>query len=630
VLKPGEHIGDWVVGEPLGEGGMATVYRVHSLLAERLTAAVKVLKPTSDPEARARFVREAEALSRLSHPAIVRVMGFSEDPIRGLRYLVMELAEGKTLRERLDEEGALPITDALIAFLPLASALEHAHEAGIVHRDLKPGNIVLCNTGGVRLVDFGIVTSEEWETLTTGGHLGTLAYLPPEIYRSEPVESRSLDVYGFGLVLHEALTGTRVFAVEPGLSAAAAAAAVAVRKLQQPALDPGEGFPEPLRDVVRRATDPDPARRPSMLAVRETLESLFIGAGLERRGPEGHLTERLAEPVLAALTVDLTARVPEPRGPVIPLWKQKGAPTRAGGGRRRRWPALRSRRAAVLLGALAVTIAVLAFVAARARGPLLSRAAIGDTWASPRDGTEYVFVPAGTFEMGCTPGDDQCDRARWPARRVTFDEGFWMARTETTVGAYQRFATETGRPMPPAPDFNRGWSAIDHPIVNVTWHEAEAYCAWAGGALPKEEQWEYASRGGHPDWFHPWGNQKPVCAEGAPNGARFDDGRACREAGTARVGSYSRNGFGLADLAGNVWEWCADPWQPRYGDLPSRVGEPDEPGGRHVLRGGSWVNGPEHLRVSIRSGWLAGTGRDFIGFRCVRGVRGGSPSPSTR
>lgn len=627
MLKPGDPIGDWVVDEPLGEGGMATVYRVHSLLAERLSAAVKVLKPTNDPEARMRFVREAEALSRLSHPAIVRVMGFSEDTVHGLRYLVMELAEGRTLRERLDEEGAMPLTDALIAFLPLASALEHAHEAGIAHRDLKPGNIVLCHAGGVRLVDFGIVTSEEWETLTTGGHLGTLAYLPPEIYRSEVPDSRSLDVYGFGLVLHEALTGTRVFAVEPGLSAAAAAAAVAVKKLQQPALDPGEGFPEPLREVVRRATDPDPVQRPSMRAVRETLESLFVAAGLDRRGPEGHLTERVAEPVLAALSVDLTARVPEPHGPVIPLSRSR--PGRPGGGRRRRFPALPRGGVPLLLGAIVLAAAIVGLVAARAR-EVPERGSIGDTWVSRRDGTEYVFVPAGRFEMGCTPGDSQCDRARWPPRAVSFAKGFWMARTETTVGAYQRFATETGRPMPPAPKFNPGWSSIDHPIVNVTWHEAEAYCAWAGGALPTEEQWEYASRGGRQDWYHPWGNEPPVCREGEPNGARFDDGRACRDAGTVRVGSYSRNGYGLADLAGNVWEWCTDAWQPRYGDLPSRVGEPDEPGGRHVLRGGSWVNGPEHLRVSIRSGWLAGTGRDFIGFRCVRGPQGGSPSPSAR
>jgi formylglycine-generating enzyme required for sulfatase activity len=193
-----------------------------------------------------------------------------------------------------------------------------------------------------------------------------------------------------------------------------------------------------------------------------------------------------------------------------------------------------------------------------------------------------------------------------------------MGRTEVTVGAYQRFAAETGRAMPPAPARNAGWAKTDHPMVNVTWPEAREFCAWSATGLPTEEQWEYAARGGHPDWLHPWGNADPLCTDGAANGARFDDGGACRGAGPSRVASFGRNGYGLADMAGNVWEWCEDPWQPRYGDLPSTEEERDAPGGRQVLRGGSWVNGPGYLRISIRSGWLAGTGRDFIGFRCVR------------
>src|SRR5438552_15616660 len=101
MLRPGERIGDWVVDSALGEGGMGAVYRVHSALSERVEAALKVMKPSLEADARARFVREAEALSALRHPAIIRVMGFSEDPRRGLLYLVMELAEGETLKHRL-------------------------------------------------------------------------------------------------------------------------------------------------------------------------------------------------------------------------------------------------------------------------------------------------------------------------------------------------------------------------------------------------------------------------------------------------------------------------------------------------------------------------------------------------
>src|SRR5689334_2394505 len=101
MLKAGDRIGEWLVERALGEGGMGAVYRVHSALSQRVVAALKVMKPTNEPDARARFVREAEALSALRHPAIVHVMGFSEDSVRGVPYIVMELAVGQTLKERL-------------------------------------------------------------------------------------------------------------------------------------------------------------------------------------------------------------------------------------------------------------------------------------------------------------------------------------------------------------------------------------------------------------------------------------------------------------------------------------------------------------------------------------------------
>jgi serine/threonine protein kinase len=137
MLKAGDRIGDWIIESPLGEGGMGAVFRVHSALSERVDAALKVMKPSLEPDARARFVREAEALSALRHPAIVRVMAFSEDTRRGLLYLVMELAEGETLKRRL-ERGPMTLPEALATVVALAGGLEHAHAEGISHRDLNP------------------------------------------------------------------------------------------------------------------------------------------------------------------------------------------------------------------------------------------------------------------------------------------------------------------------------------------------------------------------------------------------------------------------------------------------------------------------------------------------------------
>lgn len=625
MLKAGERIGDWVVEEPLGEGGMGAVYRVHSALTERLQAALKILKPTSEPDARERFVREAESLSALSHPGIVRVMAFGEDPVRGLPYLAMELAEGETLKSRL-QRGPLNPAEAVTAFAPLASALEHAHAAGIHHRDVKPANVVLCRDGSVKLVDFGIATSQhDWETMAEGEHLGTLPYLPPEIFRGERTDPKGIDVYGVGLMLYEALTGTRPFQVPPGLTPAAVAAAIGKRKLEQQSFDLGESFPPALRGAVLQATHPLPAHRPTMRVLREAIDSLRAAIS-DRRGRVAAPTAPTPRPVPAPVpqrAEEHTARVPEPPGPAV----NEGPRPRKSRARQR----TRMMWIAGAVGAL-VLAGLLAALLRRGRGEPVASASpaasataartprAGDVWTNPRDNAPSVWVPPGKFSMGCTPGDDRCDPAQLPSREITFSEGFWFSRTEVTVGAYKAFARETATRLPEAPSFNEGWQKDDHPIVNITWDDARAYCAWAGSRLPSEAEWEYAARGGHPDWFHPWGGESPACAPGTPNGARFDDGAACRRAGTERVGVYGPNGFGLHDIAGNAWEWCADEWNANYSDAPSdgSAFEEGTSASRRVLRGGSWINGADYLRVSIRSRWYQNRGRDFIGFRCAR------------
>ena len=237
------------------------------------------------------------------------------------------------------------------------------------------------------------------------------------------------------------------------------------------------------------------------------------------------------------------------------------------------------------------------------------RQAPGTVRMHPKDGLEYVWIPQGKFLMGAVPGDHDALDDEKPQHYVRITEGFWLGRTPVTVAAYQRFAQETGNEMPQAPRFNRGWEEENHPIVEVSWNEAKAYCHWAAGRLPTEAEWEYAARGDAGGLKYPWGND--ITNEEANYSAK----------GTSSVGSYPANGFDLYDMAGNVSEWAADWYGKRYyTSSPAR--DPEGPSavlGR-VLRGGSWVSVPAGLRSSFRGRYLPGYGAYNIGFRCVREV----------
>jgi hypothetical protein len=206
----------------------------------------------------------------------------------------------------------MTLEEAVRVFTRLASALEHAHFAGVYHRDLKPANVVLCHDGSVRLVDFGIAATQSAEPLTGGGHLGTISYVPPEVFRSEKADPRAADVYAFGLLLHEALVGKRMFPVERGLSPAAAAASVGTRKLDQKPFDPGEGVPERVREIVRKATDGTPSSRPDMTSVRKALVSLRERRGQVDAAERTPIPGSVPMPIMKSGYEEHTMRVPEP------------------------------------------------------------------------------------------------------------------------------------------------------------------------------------------------------------------------------------------------------------------------------------------------------------------------------
>ena len=226
------------------------------------------------------------------------------------------------------------------------------------------------------------------------------------------------------------------------------------------------------------------------------------------------------------------------------------------------------------------------------------------SFENPVDGLRYVWIPPGPFDMGCDTSDRLCDSDEKPHRRVTLSRGVWIGQTEVTVRAYQRFAEARQLSMPPAPGFNPNWQKTDHPIVNVSWDDATAYCQWAGGRLPTEAEWERAARGD--------GETAAKLEEVA-----WFDGNAGRQ--THPVGQKRANRYGLYDMLGNVWEWCGDRYRQDYYRV-APFADPKGPasGELRSLRGGSWYINPASVRVTYRN-WLLHDLRNFnIGFRCVR------------
>jgi Tol biopolymer transport system component/serine/threonine protein kinase len=276
----GQQLGAYRILSLLGAGGMGEVYQAQDTRLGRLVA-LKILPPgvAANPELRRRFLQEAKAASALNHPHIVTLYDVGSE--NGVDFLVMEYVPGSTL-DKLIPRGGLALTTALRYAIDIADAFAKAHAAGIVHRDLKPGNVMVTDDGAVKVLDFGIAKLAEalesgtpaatalTKTATEGLILGTAAYMSPEQAEGKKVDGRS-DIFSFGTLLYEMVTGRRAFQGDSKMSTLSAV----LREEPKPASQVVEGLPREMERIIARCLRKSPERRfQTMADLKVAIEEL--------------------------------------------------------------------------------------------------------------------------------------------------------------------------------------------------------------------------------------------------------------------------------------------------------------------------------------------------------------------
>ncbi|MBI4864577.1 MAG: SUMF1/EgtB/PvdO family nonheme iron enzyme [Candidatus Riflebacteria bacterium] len=611
----------------LGSGAMGTVFSAEQLSIRR-PVAMKFLTAPFDPDLMARFIREGKVMARVRHPHVMSV--YESGTEGGHPYLVMELMDGGSLGDHLRAKGTLPWKEAVAVAAKCLEGLGACHEQGIIHRDLKPENILFTGSGEPKIGDFGIARLFEGDQrLTqTGELIGTPRYMPPEVFRGE-VATASTDLYSMGIVLYAMISGQPPFSGPSFVELANA-------HLSQtpPPLPAQAGVPRSVANVLMAALSKTPGGRPTSAA--DFAQALQVAAFRRATGPKSPHAPKMASAttqghslksasnvglgiacllVLAVLVwMGRTgARSPTRQtasaspGSIVPRPVEPQSPTGS---------------ALPRVSRTAFRESPSAFSPSRTPniGPPLPPAGLKLRGKNARgyweatcdaDGAVMVLVPAGEFFMGSEKVGESDEH---PKHRVYLD-AFYMDKTEVTNRRYQEFVQATGHQQPGLKGEAR-FNEPDQPVVGVSWDDAVAYCRWAGKELPTEAQWERAARGGLEGKRYPWGNEDPK-------------GRACfgLDGLTGRPGpvaTLSANGFGLHDMAGNAWEWCAD-WYAGgyYGTSPRQNPTGPPQGTERVVRGGAF-HGPDNGLLCAARHRADPAGRYLnYGFRCLRSV--GSP-----
>ena len=583
-------IGKYELLELLG-GGMSRVYRARDTVIGR-SVVVKILTEAAaqDPEAKARFLREAQVAGNLTHDNVISVYDFGED--QGHPYMVMEFLRGEDLRSLIKSNRIGDLNFRLRLALQLARALEYIHSNKIIHRDIKPENIQVTGSGVVKLMDFGIAKAENSQLTRPGFTLGTPFYMAPEQVRGQEITNRA-DIYAFGVLLFELLSGAR--AIE-GDTVERIFYEILYKPLDLKPLETA-GVPQPLPELVAVCTSKDPAQRPQSFAeVCATLERIL--RRLEQ-GPATSPSVAVPKPPQTAATpaapIPTASTQPAPARPAAPVRPAPAAPTPPPAFTA---PASRKRSDLMIVVAAAVVVLLLVIFWIYLRRSGSSSPALHSTLTTPTG--EMVLVPAGPFLSG-----SEKESVDVPA--------FYIDQTEVTNAAYRRFCNERGRTLPE--NFPSG--RPDYPVVNVSYFEAHAFAHWAGKRLPTAVEWEKAARGTDGRAF-PWGD----AADGSRANVRGDAQHREARLMPAAAMPQGASPYQVLNMAGNVWEFVNEQAEPTPAALQAFTHLLDPPPTAEEqwcgIRGGSY-----DLPLLNEALWddniIPARHRSYnIGFRCAQ------------
>ena len=609
------------VVKQLGQGGMGSVWLAEDAKLDGRKVAIKMLPSilVSNKRAYAQVKAEALVSLKLTHTNIAAVRAFEEE--NGNPFLVMDYIEGQTLDDYFAEKGTLAEEEAIRVLKPIAAALDYAHEQGVVHRDVKPGNVMIDQIRHPYVLDFGIAR-EVQETMTrVTGKLssGTLMYMSPEqLHGAAPKPAQ--DVYSFAAMAYECLTGHPPFSrgqIEYQIE---------------------HDTPEPLprhiaicRGVMAGLAKTPEDRPATCVAV------LSAGSRVPRDRPSAGAPHKTR---IAAVLLALAAFV----GVGGWWWREKAksevpsVPPVAAVSDQSETPSSKPVEDPTSVRAQeTVKIAEALTLKKEAESHLGSKVGDTKTITLPGGATmEMVWCPPGSFQMGSPLSEENRDSDEMQ-HNVTLTQGFWMGKYEVTQRQWESVMGEN-------PSY---FKSPTRPVELVSWEDCQRFIQKINAegrvtvSLPTEAQWEYACRAGSTTSLP---NGKTLRVLGANNGPALDeiawyggnssvgfelpDGYDVSDlkekqypgskAGTHPVGQKKPNDWGLYDMIGNVWEWCAD-WYGRdyYAEAPSNDPAGPASGATRVDRGGSWYFSAQFCRSANRSWSGPGNRGDDLGLRLV-------------